>query len=867
MSLIAGTRLGNYEILEVIGSGGMGEVYKARDPRLNRSVAIKVLLDHVSAAPDARARFEREAQTIAGLNHPHICVVHDVGRHEKTDFLVMEYLDGETLARGLERGPLPLDQALKCAMEIADALDRAHQHGITHRDLKPGNIMLTPGGVKLLDFGLAKLRTQGISGLSEAATKADITAEGTIIGSLQYMAPEQLEGSEADARTDIFAFGAVLYEMVTGRRAFEGKSAVSLMSAILKDTPKPVTALQSVAPEALDEAIEVCLAKSPEDRWQSARDLRRELKRISENVGKSGRESHSRRSSSFPMTATLVAAGIVLTVLAAWAFRSSPANGPQQIARLAVTLEPGEELQSLLGPPVAISPDGSLLAFASVRRGLPPLLYLRAIDDAEAKTVPGSEGASNPFFSANGQWVAFFSSGKLKKVAVAGGAVETIGDSAGIGSGSWGDDDTIYFATPYGLRKVPAAGGMAQTVTTLDRAKGEVSHRWPQVLPGGKALLLTVWTGPGWDETNLQVLDLKSSVRRVVVRGTRNGYYVPSGHIVYFRQGTDTLMAMPFDLDSLQVADSPPVTLKERVRDTSEGGEYAVSNAGVLAYVASAPQMYESRMVWVSRDGTIDPLPARAQGYQEPVISPDGRQVAISVAGPVFSISIYDLGRDTLTSLTASGSSQAPVWTDSGKKIVYRATRKGSRNLFERNADGSGEEKRLTTAEDTQTPASVSLDGSKVAFSSGGDIWMLTLGVNPKSEAIYKSPFSERNIHQSLDGRWLAYVSDESGVSEIYVRPNSAVDAKWKVSADGGSEPVWSRDSRELFYRSGDKMMVVTVRRDPSSLLRLPKWFSKGDTNSAGPPYPDMTYRPMAAASSWFSRPRLPSPPHRSTSS
>jgi serine/threonine-protein kinase len=400
--------LGSYEILEVIGTGGMGEVYKARDPRLNRTVAIKVLLDRVSTSSEARARFEREAQTIAGLNHPHICVVYDVGRHENTDFLVMEHLDGETLARRLEKGPLPLEQALKYAIEIADALDKAHQERVTHRDLKPGNIMLTATGAKLLDFGLAKLRSpQNISTLSEAATKAEITAEGTIIGSLQYMAPEQLEGSEADPRTDIFAFGVVLYEMVTGRKAFEGKSMVSLMSAILKDTPTPVTSWQTVAPERLDQAIASCLAKNPEDRWQSARDLGRELKRIAEIVRGSkdtlgqakveSPSSHSnRRVIQVGVAAALVAVGGLLAASGFWIFARKTHQASPGIVRLSVALQPGEELQSFAGPPVALSPDGKLLAFASVRRGRPALLYLRPINASEAEAVSGSDAAFNP---------------------------------------------------------------------------------------------------------------------------------------------------------------------------------------------------------------------------------------------------------------------------------------------------------------------------------------------------------------------------------------------------------------------------------------------------------------------------------------
>jgi len=841
LSLTAGTRLGHYEIIEGIGAGGMGEVYKARDPRLNRTVAIKVLLDHVSDAPEARARFEREAQTIAGLNHPHICVVYDVGRHENSDFLVMEFLEGQTVARRLERGPLPLDGALKCAVEIADALDKAHRNGVTHRDIKPGNIMLTKSGVKLLDFGLAKLRsTPNVSTFSEAATKADLTAEGAIIGSLHYMAPEQLEGIEADSRTDIFAFGAVLHEMVTGQKAFDGKSVVSLMSAILKDAPKPVSSLQTVAPDALDRAIATCLAKDPEDRWQSARDLCRELKRVAEDISQvEAKAPVVRRAVPVSIAAAVAGIAILITAVAVWTLRPISPARPFNISRLTVTLQPGEELRSGGGPPAALSPNGAILAYAGVRRDATPLLYLRNMDNPEAKAVPGSDGAVNPFFSANGEWVGFFAQGKLKKVPVTGGVVETLCEVPNGRGGSWAEDDTIYFApfSTSAIWKVLAAGGTPQAVTTVNRAKGEVSHRWPQVLPGGKALLLTVWTGPGWDENQLQLLNLATGERRLLVQGARSGLYVASGHLVYFRQGPDTLMVVPFDLNRLQITGGPPVTLVERVRDTSEGGEYAVSNSGTLAYVPSTPLWYESRLVWVGRSGIVEPLPASPQGYEEPVISPDGRQVAVSIAGPAYGISIYDFARAALTPLTFGGSSQAPVWTPDGKRIVYRATRTGSRNLFERIADASGDEERLTTSDGLQTPGSFSRDGKSFVFAdsdpvTGSDIW--TLGADRKAEPLLKTRASEYNPHLSPDGRWLAYVSDESGRAEIYVRPFPKLDGKWKISADGAGEPVWSRDGRELFYRSGGKMMAVSVETSSTFAVAVPKMLFEGRYQFSG---------------------------------
>ncbi len=839
MPLPSGTRLGHYEIIELIGAGGMGEVYKARDPRLNRTVAVKVLLKAVSEKPEASARFEREARTIAGLHHPHICVVYDVGRQDNTDFLVMEFLEGETLASCLERGRLPLDQTLKFAIEIADALDKAHRNGVTHRDLKPGNIMITRDGVKLLDFGLAKLRdNQNFSTYSQAPTKADVTEEGTIVGSLQYMAPEQLEGREADARTDLFAFGATLHEMVTGQKAFEGKSSISLMSAILKDTPEPITALQPVAPETLERVITTCLAKDPDDRWQSARDLYRELKWVAAGVAGAAKGVSGHATAGAPgwravpvkIVAAIAVIAILITGAAVWMLKPAAPPAPAGIVRLTVALEPGEELQGISGPPAALSSDGKLLAYASTRPGGAPQLYLRSMDNPEPKPVPGSDGATNPFFSPNGQWVGFFSQGKLKKAPVMGGAVETLADARfGVG-GAWAADDTIYFAptNTTGLWKVSASGGgVAQEVSTLDRDKGEVSHRWPQVLPGGKAVLFTVWTGPGWDETELHVLNLETKQRHVVIHGSRNGRFYPkSGHLVYFRDGTDALMAVPFDLNRLQVTGSPAVTLAEHARDTSEAGEFTISDSGALAYTPSSPQWYESRLVWVDRHGGIKPLAAPLRAYQEPAISPDGQRIAISIAGPAYGVWIYDLARTTLTSLTSSGSSQAPIWSPDGKRVVYRGTRLGFRNIYERAADGSVDETRLTTGESIQTPGSFSADG-KLVFQQAG-IRVLSMDAERKTTPLWTSTYFEWNPHLSRDGRWLAYESMESGKQEIYVRPFPKLDGKRQISTEGGTEPVWSRDGRELFYRINNKMMVVSIAAGDAFAAGLPQVLFEG---------------------------------------
>jgi serine/threonine-protein kinase len=725
-------------------------------------------------------------------------------------------------------------------MEIADALDKAHRSGVTHRDLKPGNIMLTRNGVKLLDFGLAKLRDTGpVSSLSAAPTKADVTAEGTIIGSLQYMAPEQLEGKEADARTDLFAFGATLHEMLTGQKAFQGTSPVSLMSAILKDTPALVTSLQPVAPEALDRVITTCLAKDPDDRWQSARDLRRELQWVANTLAApakvdSGHKTTSGPSRTAPLTIVIVA--MLFTAAVVWMLKPS-APAQTEIVRLTVTMQPGEELQSALGPPVALSPNGRLLAYASRLPGNSTQLYLRSMDNPVPKPVPGSDGASNPFFSPNGQWVGFFAQGKLKKAPINGGGVETLAEARFGAGGTWSKDDDIYFAPINigGLWKVRASGGgVPEEVSKLDRSKGEVSHRFPQVLPGGKAVLFTVWTGPGWDETELHVLNLETKEQSLVVHGSRIGRFdSKSGHLVYFRQGTDTLMAVPFDLGRLKVTKDAPVTLAEHARDTSEAGEFTLSESGTLAYIPSSPEWYASRLVWVDRRGDVKPLAAPLLAYQEPVISPDGLRVAISVAGPSFGVWIYDIARTTLTALTSNGSSQAPMWTPNSKNVIYRATRMGFRNIFQRTADGSGDETQLTMGEGVQTPGTFSPDGKQLIFSDGS-IAALSLDGDHTAKQLWKASSREWNPHLSRDGRWLAYVSIESGKPEVYVRPFPKLDAKWKISTDGGTEPVWSHDGRELFYRNNDKMMVVSIAAGASFAAGLPQLLFEGRYQFSG---------------------------------
>ena len=575
----------------------MGEVYKAKDTRLDRTVAIKVLPSHVASNPDVRRRFEREARAVSSLNHPHICTLHDIGSENGIDFMVMEHIEGDTLADRLKKGALPLDQALRYGIEIADALDKAHRQGVVHRDLKPGNIMLAKSGAKLLDFGLAKLHATG-SGpdLSALPTEGKpLTKEGSILGTFQYMAPEQLEGKEADARTDIFAFGAVLYETVTGRRAFEGKSQASLIGAIMTSEPPPISQLQAMSPPALDHVVRTCLAKDPDERWQTAGDVGRQLSWITEGgseAGISAPVSLAGRTISRRLGVGIISAmiGALVAGIAVWNLRSLPEPG--RVVRLAVTLPTNEELAlEGVGHALALSPDGSRLVYAARSDG-GHQLYLRSLGERDAAPIPGSVDASNPFFSPDGEWMVFFADGQLKKVTFRGGAPITVCelDAMSIRGARWGADDHIVFSleSPSGLRRVPASGGIPEMLTTPDSEKGEFSHRWPHVLPGGRAVVFTIETKGSFDEAQIAVQIVETGERRILVDGGTDASYVSTGHLVYARVGS--LLAVPFDLSRLAVTGHPVQILDDVVTRPPTGSAfYALSKDGSLAYLRGGP--------------------------------------------------------------------------------------------------------------------------------------------------------------------------------------------------------------------------------------------------------------------------------------
>ena len=831
MSLTSGTKLGPYEIQSPLGAGGMGEVYRAHDSRLGRDVAVKVLPEHLCSDLNLKSRFEREARAISALSHPYICHLYDVGSQGGKDYIVMELLEGESLADRLRKGALPVNKALQIGIEIAEALDAAHKNGIVHRDLKPGNVMLTKSGAKLLDFGLAKPAfSRAAIASGEAVTMTEtLTGEGRIVGTFQYMAPEQVQGHDADTRTDLFALGAVLYEMVAGRRAFHGKSGISVMSAILEKEPEPISALQPLTPPALDHAIQRALVKDPDERWQSAADLKAELKWIATSGGQIGSAAPSGFTTQRKRLGLWAMAGILVVIPLSWVisrFFPTATTAKHSIDRLVVALA-SDGLASDPLPHIALAPDGSRLVYVANHEGN-TRLYVRSLDNFEATPIRGTEGAESPFFSPDGQTVGFFAEGKMKKVSLSGGAPSFIATAAAVRGGSWGPDNTILFAASItgGLFRVSADGGKVRPVTVPDHKNKEFSHRWPEILPGGKAAIFTIWTGGSFDMARIGLVSLETGERRVLLEGGYYARYLNSGYVVYTRAGE--LLAVPFDLNRLQVQ-GPPVSILKGVRMNLSFGvaEFSSSNDGTLAYVPGGSQLDDRTLAWVDYKGVRQVFPAPVRSYHAPRISPDGKRVAISIQGDNPGLWIYDLARGTLTRLTSEGTIPFPIWSRDGRQLTFSGSFDGRLNIYRMPADGSSTPERLTTNENAEWPGSWSSVGEELAFTeadpeTGYNLMTIDVHDDHQPHAFLQTPANEYGPTFSPDGRWLAYGSDESGRQEIYVRPFPGPGGKTQISTEGGFEPVWSRNGRELFYRNGDKMMAAAVETTPTFAASKP---------------------------------------------
>jgi serine/threonine-protein kinase len=833
VTLASGARLGPYEVLSSLGTGGMGEVYRARDARLHRVVAIKVLRSLGAADPERRARFEREARAISRLNHPHICTIHDIGHQDGTDYLVLELVEGETLAERLQRGPLSNHEILRYGEQIADALFAAHRHGIVHRDLKPGNVMVTRSGVKLLDFGLAKLRADNERRPDTLTSSEDptLTRDGSVLGTLQYMAPEQLEGREVDARADLWALGCVLYEMATSRRAFESTSRASLAAAILEKEPAPLGSLQPQLPRAFERLVQRCLAKDPDERWQNAGDLAFGLRSALGAPADGVPPPQAPPGRDRVAWAVAVGAGLFALATLVWGMaRRAPAKA-SRFARFTIPLPTGDRLPTAMHPVLALSRDGTLLAYVGERAGASQL-YLRRLDALTAEPIPGTGGARAPFFSPDGRWLGFFADRKLKKVPVGGGAVATLADAPDPWGGTWTDDDTIVFNRSgfTGLSRVAAAGG-TPTVLTVPKASSELEHEWPHALPGGKAIVFSAMSAGAFDSARIMALSRDGAAARPLIEGGFAPRFLPTGHLLYARRRG--LYAVRFDPSRLETAGTPVRVMEGALTALTGATHAAVADDGTLAYVPGSP---DRRAMRIDRSGARAALLDKGGLYSDAALSPDGTRLALSIEGEkTFDIWVADLERGTLARLTSEGMLNAfPTWSPDGKRIAFFSARAGETNkVYWQPADGSGPAERLTSGDSLHWPDAFSPDGRLLVWGeghpeSGPDLWVLPLDGERRSRPLLRTPFAEHGVAFSPDGRYFAYVSDQTGREEVYVQALDVPGAGWPISTDGGGEPRWV--SGEILYRNGDRIMSAAVRTQPTfsadrPRLRLEGWF------------------------------------------
>ena len=813
MPIASGTRFGPYEIISAAGTGGMGEVYRAKDTRLDRIVAVKVLPSELAHDPEKRQRFEREARSISTLSHPHICTLHDIGHQDGVDYLVLEYLEGETLERKLEKGSLPTQEVLKCAIDLADALDKAHRQGIIHRDIKPGNIMLTKSGVKLMDFGLAKLTYEPVpvaDALTDMTSDKKLTTEGTILGTFQYMAPEQLDGREADARTDIFAFGEVLYEMATGRPAFNGKTRISLIAAILSSDPKAITELAPASPPSLDRIVKRCLAKDPDDRWQTACDLGAELKWVAESCGHTGSTlplATARKTQGTLAWLMSFALLVALIVGAIW-WRNS--KQPEETMYFPAPL-------SFSANDIAVAPNGHTIAVVAYQESARKnALWIYELGSPGARSLADTEGASYPFWSPDGRVLAFFADGRLKKVEVSGGPAQTICDAPTGRGGTWRKDGVIVFApiASSGLYRVASSGGTPAPISDPDKSREESNHRWPMFLPDGTHYLYMATNFSGQKGVDaIFVGSLDSKEKRFVVEATANAAYAEPGYLLFYRD--KTLLAQPFDLKRFALTGEPTTILTGiYYQPQVKRAVFAVSDNGLLV-AQSGGGVALSQPTWFDRKGNEVGVVGNPGVYGNVFLAPNGRSVAVDktdMEGLNIDVWTYELQRDGSRRLTFDPAiDAAPIWSPDATRLVFASNRQFSFDLYLKHPDGAQEEKSIVHDDFVKYPNDWSRDGKYILYSRGTDLWFVTLP-DLKSTPFLKGSFL-RNGQFSPDGKWVAYASNESGKWQIYVTSFPEAQGKWQVSTGGGEQPRWRGDGKELFYLSSDgKMMAAPVK-------------------------------------------------------
>jgi eukaryotic-like serine/threonine-protein kinase len=805
MALPTGTKLGPYEIQSALGAGGMGEVYRAYDTRLGRLVAIKVLNSALIASPDLKARFEREARAISQLNHPNICTLHDVGHDGGTDFLVMEFIDGESLADRIHKGPLPVTDLVKIGCEIADALERAHRAGIVHRDLKPGNVMLTKTGAKLLDFGLAKPASVGAAAsgtaplLSAAMTmtspsplQSPLTQQGALVGTVQYMSPEQIHGIEADARSDIFAFGAVLYEMATGRRAFEGKSQISVASAILEKDPEPIAATQPASPAALEYCVRTCLSKNPDDRFQTAHDVKLQLKWVA--------ESRTQQTAITPRKSRAWTAAVLTVALAAGAglgawfvSRSSRTSGGAPLRRFTLAL-PSNSAPNWNDFHVAISSDGTQIAY-NCREGNTVSLCVRVLDSLTARRVADGRDAEDWFFSPDGQWLGMVDNVGLSKVSTRGGELQMIHkwvDNEPVPNGfSWGTDDSILFGTNAGIQRIAASGGAPESVTRITSGDGAIAHFWPSHMPDGKHALITIRRADGSETAGL--VDLKDgSVRDLGIRG--HGFVYVSPGWIAFQQGT-TLLAVAFDpVHPERIANPVPV-----IENATSAPQ--VARDGTLVYIPTRGES-RARLVWVDRGGVPTPIGSDRLDYTHLDLAPDGRRALLNLEGGT--IDLIDLQSGTRKQVAKGG---FPIWSANGERVTFR----GADGLEWAPVDGSAPPELLVKHSGFVVPTSWNSVTGDLAYYDhrAFEIWIRS--ADGKTRRFLGGPGRKRSGRFSPDGKWMAFVSDETGEYQVYVTAYPGPGPTVAVSTKGGLSPIWSADGHELFFRLGSKVLSARL--------------------------------------------------------
>lgn len=834
-SNLIGRQIGVFRLQALLGAGGMAEVYRARDTQLGRDVAIKILPPAFTADRDLLTRFEREARVLAALNHPNIATIHGIEESDGVHGIVMELVEGETLAERIHRGRLSIPDTLSIARQIIDALDAAHEKGIVHRDLKPANIKITAtGAVKVLDFGLAKLDPRGVSetdALSQSPTVTiGGTREGVIAGTVAYMSPEQARGTHVDKRTDIWAFGCVLYEMLTGRLAFDGKTVSDTIAAILEHEPD-WNALRDGTPIALRRLLQRCLVKDPARRLRDIGDVRIELEEMLSapqptSTSITAPDNSRWRAVSWYLMAATAALSAVIATVAVWNLKPAPASAPQSEARLTLPMPAGVAVPLTgFGSNITVAPDGRHVAFVG-RRGAAVQLYLRTLQDAETRVLPQTEGATQPFFSPDSRWLAFFAGGKLKKVPTNGGVPVVVCDAPSSRGGFWNENGTIVFspqARGGGIFQVSAEGGAAKQITTLDAGKGETSHRLPELLPGGEIVLFVAY-GATYQNVSIVAQSLRTGERRALIEGASLPHYSSTGHLLYVQPKLPgTVMAVAFDAETLKLAGTPVPVIEGVLTDRGDTAQWSLARSGMLVYAPGGFREAEYNLVLVDRKGlatSVGTPPRRP--YAFPRISPDGRRIVISEQSIQNTLWIYDVKSGAFNHLTFQGNNDWAAWTPDGKRVTYASNRAEPWRLFWKPFDGSGKEEMLLARDrGDQQPYSWSSDGKALVYqdaapATGQDIWALPIDGDRRPRPILQTPASEVDARLSPDSRWMAYASDESGRYEVYVQSFAGSGGKWQISADGGREPVWAHNGREIFFRSGEKMMVAEVSTEPT---------------------------------------------------